>query len=433
MKSLRTGTRKGVKFPLRKWAGMLVMAGMVLNAADALSSSAAKPCGTNGPFAVSSIAKYSYTRNAVGETTARFQLNSPPIQITDTCDVHVPYVYGNGGCGDFIGVDITETDISREDNALIDKATRDSLIESLSFHPYSFPLDNPGADSRQIDMTFSNTDVAAGTYNITVEIKGPEGCAVDPAHIDYEVTVTDPSDVDTEAPSVRLTSPSADKVCLNGMVPAAITAVDPPQNRAGTGIGAVRTFIESRRGVINEDISTMLTADPILPVAAGNAVTVSTDHQMTVVGTYTVIAEADDMAGHTGTDFSEPFTVSVNVAALPPMGVVGRKFKVGSTIPIKWTITDCEGNPLPPYASVNIDVLYNDSAESSEIRVAGAGADSIRWQLDEFGNALHYVTDFTIPKAGTYGVKVYVTDVDGEDVQQGEDLIFTAAYKGNTK
>lgn len=427
MRSLQMGVRKQRKFSLKKWAGMLVVAGMVLNTASPLSALAAKPCGTNGTLNATSIGKYSYTRNTSGETAAGFLVKSPPLQITGKCDGNVPYVYGNGGCGDSLGVDVQVTGISRDDNAPIDKAARDSLTEALLLQPDSFTLGSPGSGSRQIGVTFSHTDVPAGTYNITVEIRGSEGCGVGTAHTNYEVTVTEPANVDTEAPGVQITSPSADNVCLNGMVPVAFTAVDPPQNGAGTGVEVVRAFLESQGGSVNEDISAMLT------FAGGPAVTGSVDLRMTTIGTYKVTAEADDMAEHTGYEVSEPFTVSAHVAALPPLAVVGRQFKVGSTLPIRWTITDCDGNLLPPFASVNIDILYNDSANSYETRVTGEAADAIRWELDELGHALHYTTNFTIPAAGTYGVKVYLTDTDGKDVQQGETLTFTAAYKGERK
>ena len=100
------------------------------------------------------------------------------------------------------------------------------------------------------------------------------------------------------------------------------------------------------------------------PQAADVTVTATAQELMTAIGSYTLTAEATDGASHTGSA-SVNFVVKANVLALPPISVPGRQFKAGSTVPVKWTLTDSNGAFLPPFPSIQawIGILpsYNTS------------------------------------------------------------------------
>lgn len=303
-----------------------------------------------------------------------------------------------------------------------------ALKGAFSFAPSGFTLNNPGSGNRAVWLTFTNTStVPVGKYDVTLDVTPETGVGVGAAQTTFTLTVTEPAAVDTLSPEVTIGSPSAaSKLCVHGNLAVSFTANDPVEGGAGTGITALRAAVASVGGLVETDLTDSLSISPTLTVDAGIDVTATGNFTVDGVGAFTLTAEADDGASHTG-EAASSYTVALNVNALPPMSVAGRQFKVGSTLPIKWVFTDCEGKPLPPYESVRILVKAPDGSETEY--VAGGGASNIRWELDSAGNAVQYIANYAIPVVGTYKVDVSVDDVDGNPAKQGE-VSFIASTKG---
>jgi len=220
---------------------------------------------------------------------------------------------------------------------------------------------------------------------------------------------------------------SGDTLKLNDQLAVNFTAIDPPESGAGTGVTAVGAAITSCDGGFNYDLTSSLFVDPALPVAADTTVTASTNiAPWLYVGNFTLTANADDGAAHTGSA-TATFSVGTNVAALPPISVPNRQFNSGSTLPIKFVVTDAAGDLLPPMDGIMVRITTPGG--TFEERVAGSGSTGIRWELDEYGSATQYITNYPIPVTGTYIVEVLVADVCGSPAAQGS-FNFVAASKG---
>lgn len=413
----------------------LAVAGLVLGWTGAFAAppnpQPKPPCGTNGPLGITTIsptASYTYTRTVSGSAARTFTISSPSVQITGNCDSTLPPVFGNGKSGADIDVMVSLSTVTPVPPAALTADQEVALREAFGFDPSSFILTNPGSGNQQIAMTFTNTDqVPAGTYDVVIAADSETGVGVGSTSTTFTVTVEEPTVIDTLAPEVTINAPAqGSNLCLNGNLSVNFTAVDPTEGGAGTGITAVRASNESAGGAVNSDISGYLSVSPDLPVEAGVDVTASATLTADQIGSFVLHAEVDDNAGHTGYA-SQNYSVTMNVTALPPISVAGRQFKTGSTVPIKWTFTDCEGNLLPPLPSVSVKIT--DPGNIYVERYAGDGAGNIRWELDAYGRVTHYITNYDIPLNGTYTVDVYVQDVDANPAKQGS-LSFIAASKG---
>lgn len=404
------------------------------------------PCGTNGPLKSTEItpSTYSYVQTSAGSQTATFTVSSPSINITGACDASLQYVYGNGDSGAAIDIIMRVTDVYNGEGIAPDLTDDqlNALKDAFSFSPAIFTLTNPGTGSQPIRLTFTNTGaVPPGEYlvNIQAKIANPElekGLGIGPANKTFAVTVTDPplANLDTRAPVVTITSPTDESArLLNAPLHIEFTAVDPVEDGAGTGVWAMRAFISSCGESYKSDLSGNLSISPSLSVVAGVTATATEDTTAGQIGTFTLKAEADDNATpaiHTGSDV-KTFTVGVGVTTLPPISQSGKQFNPGSTVAIKWALTDTSGAFLPPFTSITAVVTTPSGATATF--VAGTGSGYIRWDVDPTGNALQYNANYQIPSAvpGTYRVAIYVNDVCGSPAKQGEFSFYAASNAAN--
>jgi hypothetical protein len=408
----------------------------LLLAAPTFAAPPAKPpCSTNGPVLMTTVSPspYSYTLGEVGTSDFSFTVSSPPVQVTGNCDNTLPNVFGNGTGANpaVLPLSVSISDID-QGGMSVDAATEAALRAALSaFATEPFQLTPPGAGTSQtISFSFINTDaVPVGTYDLTIEVKPAEsGTGVGAASRSFTIEVEEPQTVDTLAPTVSIVAPvTGDLIKLNDSLPISFTAVDPPEGGAGSGVTAVRAAITSCNGGFNHDLSSSLHANPGLPVAADTTVAASTVvAPWLYVGDFTLTAEADDNAGHTGSA-TVTFTAGTNIAPLPPISVPNRQFNAGSTLPIKFTITDGAGALLPPMDGLVVKITAPSGAV--EERLAGSGSTNVRWEIDEYGSATQYITNYVIPVIGTYRVDIMVGDVCGDPAPQGS-FTFVAASKG---
>jgi hypothetical protein len=409
---------------------VLGLAGGVMAAPPAPS-----PCNTNGGMDSTTPvpASYTYTQGIDNSTTATFKVSSPGVNKSGGC-IGPPYVFGNSSSGT-LNVTILITDIipANADTPALSDSLKTSFKNSFEFNPGTFQLvppgNSPGDSDKSVQLKFTNNSaIPVGEYDVKIQARG-DITGVGPGNTTFTVEVTAPVAVDTLAPTVGITSPaSGSRLLLNAPLHVEFIAVDPSEGGAGTGITAVQAYIESCGGVWQQDISSNLAISPALPQDAGVTVTATEDLSAAWIGSFSLNANAKDNADHTGSA-SNSFTVGVDVAALPPIAVPGRQFKAGSTVPIKWQVTGYGGAFLPPFTDIKAAIQMGTEPV---YRVAGDGADSIRWELDASGNATQYITNYQIPSdgIGTYTVTIYLNDVCGNYVGQGNRFTFVASTKG---
>lgn len=408
--------------------------GLVFAAPAFAGPPANPPCGTNGPVQMTTIspAQYSYTLGVNGSQNFSFTVSSPDVQVNGNCDPSLPKVFGNWNGANPTVLPLTISLKKIEQNgALVDVATAATLKAAVSaFSTAPFRLTPPGSGTSQtISFSFTNTaGVPVGDYDLTVEVKPETGVGVGAASQAFSIQVEAPQLLDTQQPMVDIVAPvSGQAIKLNSSLAVNFTAVDPPEGGAGTGVTATRAAITSCAGSFTYDLTSSLNVNPTLPVAADVTVTATTAvAPWMYVGDFTLTAEADDNAGHTGSATST-FTAGTNVAPLPPISVPNRQFNTGSTLPIKFTITDAGGAYLPPMDGLVVTITAPSGA--IEQRVPGSGASNVRWELDEYSNATQYITNYPIPAVGTYRVDVSVGNVCGKPASQG-NFTFVAGTKG---
>jgi len=398
------------------------------------------PCKTTGGYSIQNLlpSTFSYVQNQAGSTSGNFTIFSPQnVQTTGGCNTGMTPVFGNTG-NSTIAVTIDIDSITDSTTAIeVSSASAAAIKNSFSFNPTAFNLvlsgtgASPVFPSQNVGFSFTNNaGIAVGSYDIRLRASSA-GTGVGAGAAVFTLTVNEPplAPIDTQAPLVEIQSPtSSQEIVLNGMLNISFTANDPEEGGAGTGVISMAANIESSGGAVNEDLTSDLSTAPALPVSAGITATSTAAAIMAAVGSYTLNAEATDGASHTGSA-SVNFIVKLNVTALPPISVPGRQFKAGSTVPVKWTLTDANGAFLPPLPTIQawIGILPSYSPV-----FAGDGSSSIRWELDDAGNATHYITNFHIPAAPTsanYTVQIYVDDIDGVPALQGS-FTFPVSSKG---
>jgi hypothetical protein len=391
-----------------------------------------KPCRTTGALEMTTIspAQHSYTLGDGGGASFSFTVSSPDLQITNSCDAAAP-VFGNGDTTPPTVLPLSiEVEAIQQVNSVIAPATQAAIQAALSsFATAPFQLTWPGNSSQTITFSFNNSaSIPAGVYDVTVQVKPAAGTGVGAASQSFSIHVEQPQVLDQLAPTVHIVAPvTSQLIKLNDSLLVNFTAVDPPEGGAGTGIVATRAEITSCAGNFNYALTSSLSVGPALPVAANvTATSTASVNPWLYVGNFTLTAQADDNAGHTGSA-AKLFTAGTNIAPLPPISVPNRQFNSGSTLPVKFTITDANGSLLPPMDGLVVRITAPSGA--FEERVPGSSATNVRWEVDVYGNATQYITNYPIPATGAYRVDVLVGDVCGAPALQG-GFDFVAGSKG---
>jgi len=415
----------------------LSILGLCLAVAAPAFAGKGDPCSTNGSIEVTAIspAQYSYTLGVGGDKVFSFTVSSPPVVLNGNCDQTLPKVFGSGN-GDVPTVLPFEVEIKEIElvGGTIASTTEAALRAALSaFSTQPFQLTPPGSGTSQtITFKFTNTvAVPVGTYDLTVQVKPESSSGVGVTNQSFSIQVKQAQAVDTQPPTVDIVTPAlnAPMIKLNDSLAVNFTANDPPENGVGTGVIAVRAAITKSCGAstFSYNLTPMLSVSPTLPVAADVFATASTAvTPWLYVGNFTLTAEADDNAGHTGSA-DRAFSAGTTINALPPISVPNRQFNTGSTLPIKFTITGASGAFLPPMESLIVRIT--PPSGPAEDRVPGTSSNNVRWELDEYSNATQYITNYPIPVIGKYRVDVLIEDVCGTPALQG-GFDFFAASKG---
>jgi hypothetical protein len=407
----------------------LIIGVSVITRGSALATPTPADCETNGPVTTTSPSpsSYSYVQNAPGSQNGSLTVSAPADPgAPSNCSPSVEFGNTESTTEGVTASVASATDCNGND---ISGTTLSAIQSAFVFDPVTLGLPSSAQSSQVMDFTITNSaSIPTGEYCLDFKVQPTPGTGVGSADTTFTLTVTAPTLVDTLPPDVTINSPTDNaSFSLNETLNFDCTATDPTEDGAGTGVQSMTGTITACEGGFSEDLS--LTNVPALPVAAGVTTDATATELLSDVGSFTVTCTATDGASHTGSD-QKSFTVGVGtITALPPISVVGKLFKTGSTVPIKWQITDGNGNFLPPFASISIVVTFPDN-HTTYNAIAGSGDDNIRWELDTNGNATQYITNFSETTAqGKYTVDVYVNDVCGTSTKQGS-FTFTTSTKG---
>ena len=128
-----------------------------------------------------------------------------------------------------------------------------------------------------------------------------------------------------------------------------------------------------------------------------------------LIGTYDLSATATS-AGGTSDPATCEFTVSYNFTWLPPISL-GKTSKGGSTMPIKFSISDFEGNFV---TDTSVEVVVKEGATTLMDAFYGTGASNVRISETD----MQYIVNFqTASGVHHYDVSVYFAGVGGQVLQ----------------
>jgi hypothetical protein len=249
------------------------------------------------------------------------------------------------------------------------------------------------------------TDPGSYTYSIVSKRQRPNPPAVDdlPGWGDGSATLTvvvaAPTPTDTTPPSVTIAKPNADQAfafCTGG------TPVDIAFNARDAEGGISEVAADVKGNPVSLSTAGLGTGS----VDAGDTYTAA------AIGAYTVNAQATSEGG-TG-DASANFSVNYAISWLPPLSI-GKTTKGGSTIPIKFTVRDCNGAFVHD-ESVKVEVFEVPSGVQALNGLFGVGSTNLR--IDDF--AEQYIINFqTASGMHNYRVDVSFNDADGNPFRQG--------------
>lgn len=234
----------------------------------------------------------------------------------------------------------------------------------------------------------AGTTVGDYTYSIHGLSPGGYGWGLSSAML--TVTVAEPSGGDTTPPDVTIASPASCPAAytFGQDVPIQVDAVD------------AESVITAMSATINGD------AFGTTSGLGTNSASVTGTLTPSTIGTYTLAATATS-AGGTGTAGPCDINVSYDFTWLPPISL-GKTSKGGSTMPIKFSIRDADGNFV---TDESVHVVVKLGATEVFSAFFGQGASNVRIsETDE-----QYIVNFqTASGIHIYTVEVYFVGVGGE-------------------
>jgi len=214
------------------------------------------------------------------------------------------------------------------------------------------------------------------------------------------VTVTAPSTTDTTAPSVTIAMPASCPTTYT-FGQSVLIEVDAVEDMSS---------ITAMSATINGDAFGTTSALGTMNASVSGTLTPST------IGAYVLSATATS-AGGTGTAGPCEVDVNYNFMWLPPISL-GKTSKGGSTMPIKFTISDNDGNFI---TDESVEVVVKEGANTLLDAFFGQGSSNVRISQTD----MQYIVNFQAA-SGThnYDVSVYFAGVGGQ-VLQGTKTFMT--------
>jgi hypothetical protein len=207
------------------------------------------------------------------------------------------------------------------------------------------------------------------------------------------VSVSEPSGGDTTPPVLTIAMPATCPATytFGASVPIEVDATD------------AESVITAMSATINGDAFGTTTGLGTNSASVTGTLTPST------IGTYTLAATATS-AGGTGTAGPCDIAVNYNFTWLPPISL-GKTSKGGSTMPIKFSISDVDGNFV---TDESVHVVVKEGTTEVFSAFFGEGASNVRISETD----MQYIVNFqTASGVHTYTVCVYFDGVGGEVLQ----------------
>lgn len=135
------------------------------------------------------------------------------------------------------------------------------------------------------------------------------------------------------------------------------------------------------------------------------------------LGTTTVTCSATDKAGNSAAATTFKVTVNYGFNGLLAPYVIGKSYKIKSTIPIKWQYTNSAGVPMPSSAAKPVVLIYyvnaNDTIATDALLLDDSGNSG--YQYDSTTNTWQFNWKTTGLGFGTYHVYVQSTQTGQKD------------------
>ncbi len=452
-----------------KW--IFIFIGTILLLALASTGAlATSKCGgadiANGPFVYTALSVTQATFNGASNTpiTTNFGITAPavdPKQQTDLTDMFPGE--GQLPCAETALATISALEIRKVGDASgnpispidIDKSSPlgQLIAGAFSLNPSSHIF----AVGEKISVTVivSNpgvSDADYGDYDIKLAAQAPGyGIGVgDGPH--FTLSLSGQTEIDKTPPVVTVTKPAGDEIL--GVIPIEIQAYDPDTPPAsGLDSSTMSATVSSVGGIVS-NLSIPLTLDHTQPVAAGVTVTGTgsytptggtgslgtTDAQAFTgssrsgIGTYTINAQAKDLAGNTGAGsktFKVKYDVSFNQQSAPPscttkVGNSGDNCTAMFQFSVNRSNTTSDGAFMYDHTVVVKLVRASDGMEMATHSYGTASITSNVQIQSTPGYQTHFkrgdLRDSSNAKplaSGTYRAEVYFYDVDNVIVLQG--------------
>lgn len=268
----------------------------------------------------------------------------------------------------------------------------DADAPTVQVNPATLSFTTTGQTNSIIATVDASSSTAPGEYAFVVSVDGPNGIGWGSGSgTTINVVVTAPAPSDTSAPVVSITKPDVDgaKYTVAQGVDIAFNAVEDMSS-----ITALDATIDGNA------LTTSVTGLGTMAAAGSGSFVPDT------IGTYTMHVTADSAGGHA--DQTRTFVANYSAVWLPPVSL-GKTSKGGSTVPLKFTISDANSGFVHD-DSVQVIVKEGDAVKASATSATGVKIDDISMQ---------YLMNFqTATGVHTYTAEVFFTDKDDNPSKQ---------------
>lgn len=295
------------------------------------------------------------------------------------------------------------------------------------------------AEALEVGVTITNPMVSPtdyGDYLVTIKAQAIGAGIGTGSGATVLLSLRPDSAVDVVPPDVTILQPAGDEIL--GRLAIKVSATDPTP---GSGVNSLAASIRSAGNTVSEIIP--LTLDQMLPVAAGVTVTGTgefvpvggigpagtteaqafTATSRSGIGTYTLSAQATDVAGNTGTA-SKTFKVSYDVS-FTKEAVTGNCTPPGNTatctgqfhfVAHRSSVTSDGAFMYDQTVRVDLLNCANDGVVATHVFGTGSVQDVVK--IDQGSDGPKYQTHFRrgdlgVTGPGTYKARVSFMDVDG--------------------
>ena len=283
----------------------------------------------------------------------------------------------------------------------------ESLVEQASAPgvtvlPSNWPFTSLG-EEHVFQVTLSDASSAVpGVYDYKIKSFGDEndlqrfGWGLG-SGISVRLTVSAPASCDT--PVITITAPASNSSILfcaakNEQLPYAFSASSNNQ------VASVSAWI---------DALTPVTPSTDVPLPAPSVTATGTISANLSFGLHTFHAGATNLCGNVAAE-TRSFDVLYVVTALAPLSGANYNPKGGSTAPLKFSVTDCDGSFV---SDTSVSVLIKEGLNTIGQFYYGSGDGYVK--IDPSGSDPHYLLNFkTASGVHTYTVEVYFGPVKNQ-------------------